>query len=153
MSNFKKFDMHENGTYAALKVSGKSAKQLQAFFDDVFGDMPGRVLPEDLHCTIAYSTVPCPAVQVLQSPLPITALPLCYEVFNGDSSSLVLRIKCQGADDLYMATRMLGCSYDYPEYKPHISICYDYISNNDLLNLPVPKFHIEFDEFIVNPLD
>lgn len=149
MKSFKEYSKHENGTYACLQLSKESSKILHDWCIDHFGK---SVDPNTYHCTIMYSRVPVPLADDIKPTLPIVAKANSFEIFqSGDGSNcVVLRVESPEIEKLHFQTRQLGASYDYPEYKAHVTLCADYES--DALPMP-PDFELVFDKFKVEPLD
>lgn len=149
MKTFKEYAKRENGTYACLQLSKESSKILHDWCMDHFGK---SVDPSTFHCTIMYSRVPVPLADDIKPTLPIVAKANSFEIFQSGNGSncVVLRVESQEIEKLHFQTRQLGASYDYPEYKAHVTLCADYES--DTLPIP-PDFVLIFDEFKVEPLD
>ena len=92
------------------------------------------------HCTLIYSRQPCKEPQPDRK-LKISVQPEKWEVFETrdgkrclvlklDSSMLQVRHK--------QLMKQLSASYDFPSYKPHITVSYD-IGDLDITDIPLPK--------------
>lgn len=122
------------GVYAAAKAKYNDVARVKK----LVAGLPGKE-PEGIHCTIAYSRVHVPT-EVLQPVLDIWdgkkgEEVRCTEVrvFNNPSATkpgqppvgaLVLVLDCDMMTAMHNACRDLGCSYDYNEYVPHVSLLY-----------------------------
>ena len=149
MKSFKEYTKHSNGTYASLKLSEESSRVLHDWCNEYLGK---SVDTDTYHCTVMYSRVPVPLADDIKVDLPIVATGNKIEVFETGHAAncVVLRVESPEIEKLYFWTRQLGASYDYPEYKAHITLCADYES--DVLPSP-PSFVLVFDKFEVEPLD
>ena len=143
MITFKEYVDHQYGTYASLKLSKESQDQLHEFISQYIDQPTSK---EDLHCTVVYSKTPCPNVESHQPKLPITAKASGYESF--DSNAFVLKLESDTLQQFHKETRALGASYDYPEYKPHITLA----SNHTDTSIPVPNFDLVFDQYHIEEL-
>lgn len=148
MISFKDHAKHANGTYASLKLSPESSKQLNEF---ISSQVASGVDPDTYHCTVMYSRVPVPEADNIRVHLPIYSKATGYEIFpsKDNTSCLVLLIDSDEIRWLHNHTNYLGASYDYPEYKPHITLA----SDHDNTDLKLPDFDLIFDRFEVDPLD
>lgn len=125
-----------NGTYMAAKVTDFSVKDLTKFFNKL-----GIVCESNLHTTILYSRV---AVEVETDPKQIyLAWPKHYSLFTSNDKQNVLVIELQSDklvkrhQDIMDTTK---ATYDWDEYKPHITIMYGF--EGGIENLPLPDFPI-----------
>lgn len=145
-------DDHSQGTYVNMKLSEDSNLELQKFLRE-------RNIPSDdpagFHCTIVYSRKPCPDCKFYQFNLPIFARVDKWEVFPTQKGGqcLVLKLECpemiQAHEDIRNA---YGATHDYPEYKPHVTICYDY--NKEAYPSPIiENFWLTFNVAEVKGLD
>ena len=149
MKTFKEYTKHQNGTYASLKLSKESSKILHDWCMEWIGK---SVDANTYHCTIMYSRVPVPLADDITPILPIVAETNSFEIFqSGDGTNcLVLRVESPEIEKLHFQTRQLGASYDYPEYKPHVTLCVNF--KDEILPI-LPDFSLIFDCFKVEPLD
>lgn len=122
------------GVYAAAKAKYDD----QARVTKLIEGLQGKV-PKGIHCTIAYSRVHVP-LTTLQPVLELWDSKRgdkvrCTEVraFNNPSAAqpgqppvaaLVLVLDCDMMTAMHEACKALGCSYDYNEYVPHVSLLY-----------------------------
>lgn len=154
IATLQQYARHKDGTYASLLFNLESKQALDVFTSKVLG-LEDKIDPATYHCTIIYSRTPVPDAENYNFPPLVHAYATGYEVFptKQGNNCLVLRLNCPEAHDINKAFNKLGATSDYDEYKPHVTICYDYKGSTDVSNLPVPKFHIVFDEHEVSPLD
>lgn len=120
MMNFKEFS---KGLYVAAKFSESTLDALEKLQRSL--KIPNPVPRDKLHTTIVYSRVFVP-----------------YKVASGsfeiaDRGSLTIFETGQGAralvlelESVYLTTRhnyakALGATYDFPDYRPHITLSYD----------------------------
>ena len=152
---------HRSGTYAAVSVSKSSQNEIENFvkqFIDVNDDAV-LVKPEDYHCTLIYSKHPCPEVKEMDFGLPIEATPIGFELFESNSEStkgsmcLVLLLESKELRELEKKCRDdYGATSDFPSYKPHISLVYNFTKEKPNDNIVKRLNIIEFDENNVDPL-
>jgi hypothetical protein len=87
----------------------------------------GSVPPNSMHVTIAYSRTPVDWNNFFPSTTRIHTwnwdVSRCWERFDSGAIVLVLHEPILNVEhDRFMKG---GCSYDYPEYRPHITVRYD----------------------------
>lgn len=141
MKSFKQFS-HAYGTYACIKPDAASVDKLNSLCRE------NNIVPDhDFHCTIVYSKVPCPAVTTIIPHFPITTTSNEFDIFGQEKRCLVLRLESEDIHNLFKQAMMLGASYDYPKYEPHVTLSYDFqgtelpkISN---LKLTFETYHVE----------
>lgn len=82
--------------------------------------------PKDFHVTIAYSTkhVDWSKIKPETTGLYVNAKETHLEVFQ--NKILVLRFNSPSLNDRWKELRNHGCSWDFPDYKSHITISYDF---------------------------
>ena len=135
---------NDPGKYIAVKV--KNAKEVY----DWYFNQGVEVIPKDeLHCTIAYSKK--------DFEYTISKEDIYVSEFNsnleplGDDGGIVLNIHSQELQDRFNRCIIAGATYDYPSYKPHITISYSGIDNID--EIKQPDFDIILGSEYTNPLD
>ena len=132
MKTFKEYLMEQanKGTYAAVIPSKESEAAINSFIKT--NNIP---LPSDqdkLHSTLLYSRKHLPKYSP-ESKFEYSATPKAIEVWPTKSGArcLVLTLDCP---DLVKRHKELmdqhKATYDFPDYKPHISLSYD-IGNFD----------------------
>jgi hypothetical protein len=139
-------DSHENGTYAALYLSAKSAAELADWLDanDIEHDEP-----EEFHCTVLYSRTPFPQAEGIEGPVSVTATVVDWQLL-GDHAT-VITVNCAKAEQLHNMFMKQGASHDWPQYLPHVTVN----SEVQLPQLPErkPDFKLHFDRLEVRPIE
>jgi 2'-5' RNA ligase len=149
----KQYMKHKDGTYVALLMDDETKELLDNFVEMNIG-LSERVDPSTYHTTIIYSRTPVPNADNLRSG-PATGKAVGYEVFptKTDGNCLVMRVECAAATMLNKQLNKMGATSDYDEYKPHITLCYNYNGSDDVSTLPIPEFPLGFKGFEVKPLE
>lgn len=152
--NYIKHAKHKDGTYVSMLMSDKCKKQLEKFVKSNL-KLNEYVDKSEYHCTIIYSRTPVPEAEDVSYPEIIHARCYGYEVFptKDGNKCLVMRLNCSQVNDVNSKLTQLGATSDYSSYKPHVTVCYDYKSNDDVSTLPIPDFDLVFDKIEVKPLD
>lgn len=156
IATLKQYSKHKDGTYVSLLLNLESKKALDRFTSEQLNlKDDNKVDPATYHCTLIYSRTPVPDAETLEIPKLVYAHVIGYEVFDTKQGNkcLVLRLNCPTAHEINGVLNKMGATSDYNEYKPHITICYDYKGELDLSRLPIPAFDIIFDDHEVKPLD
>ena len=141
------------GTYAAVKPDTKSSEFLQNFMNK-FG-VPNPEPTHKIHATLLYSRKYLPHYKP-QSDLTHEASPDALEIWKTKSGKncLVLKLK---SDSLSNRHKNLmdkhEATYDYPEYKTHISLSYDIgddfdVSKIDIVDIPDILLTHEYHEVL-----
>lgn len=150
----KQYVKHKDGTYASMLCSLETKQLLDTFTTQNLG-LTDKIDPSTYHTTLIYSRTPVPETENYEFPSSVHANATGYELFDTKQGNkcLVLKLNCPVAHDINDALNKMGATSDYPSYKPHITICYDYNGKTDISDLPLPNFDIVFDDFEVKPLD
>lgn len=154
LATLQEFTKHKDGTYASFEMDDNSKKLLDHFVEMNLG-LQERIDPNTYHITIIYSRTPVPKAEGFAGAIYVDAKVAGYEVFptkTGDKC-LVMRMNCPSAVTMNEHLNKLGATSDYTEYKPHVTVCYNYNGPDDVSQLPVPQFPLYFDELQVKPLD
>ena len=120
-------DLGEDGTYIAAKFSKKSKDLLKKLATDL--EVPNILPREKMHVTIVYSKKAFTNFDIhgkLEKPWKAKVKDL--EIFKTQTgkSALVLRLDCQDLTDRHnYFEKEHGATYDYPEYKIHVTLSYD----------------------------
>lgn len=136
------------GTYAAVKFDKDTVDSLQDYIRE--NQIPNPVAPTKMHTTLLYSRKFCPDYEAQGKISPAwIGEPIGLEVWDTNGKlrdeptkrCLVLKYKCK---DLTERHEFLmdehDATYDFPDYKPHITLSYD-IGSLDEKELPdVSKF-------------
>jgi hypothetical protein len=142
---------HEAGTYISLKLDAASAKALDDWTTD--NNIENPLDPSDYHVTVIYSRKGIPAVEGHEFDLPIVAKVSAFEIFPTQTGNecLVAKVDSKDLTDLHKSIRKeYGATHDYPEYKPHVTLSYDYKGE---LPKDVPDITVTFNKVVVQPLD
>ncbi len=85
--------------------------------------------PDDLHVTVAYSKTPVDWGKFAPEPDDLAneegAPGRAVERLGADGEAVVLRFSSPSLEDRWKAFVDGGASWDYPEYRPHLTISYD----------------------------
>jgi hypothetical protein len=157
MRSFKEFLIEYtqlSGTYAAVKPSKNDSNILEKFISD--NNIPNPEPIDKLHATLLYSRKPLPSYK----PDPkLTHLVLVdkLEIWPTKSGKNCLVLKLKSDDlskrHLYLMNKHKA-TYDYPEFKVHISLSYD-VGDYDIskLNIKYLPKTIKLDGEYHEPLD
>lgn len=117
-----------NGAYVACKFTEDSCKKLHDFAKDMgISD----VVPDDkMHVTVIYSKKPAPPEFKAEGKFdePVKVQPKHLSVFDGRDGSKVLVVELNAPSLVERHDYLMdeySFSYDFPEYKPHVTLCYD----------------------------
>lgn len=131
-------DGPEHGVYMAAKYDDDTLSVIVDMMER--HHIPNPLSSRDIHTTIVYSRVPVPGLQATENiDPPEQATHIGYEVWPSqkDSNCLVMLL-----DSTFLHSRFahavddLGATYDYDEYKPHITLSYDVPKDFDPSSLP-----------------
>lgn len=139
----------KNGTYVGLKMDPDSKEALKAFQKSI----PNPLSSSEFHTTLIYSRKPFTFESRGKLDEPIVAKPKKFSIFDTQTGARCLVIELESKEieerhryimDKYKAT------YDYPEYKPHVTLSYDIgdfdISKLKIEDVPEVKFVSEYDQ-------
>jgi 2'-5' RNA ligase len=155
MKSLLEYMKHKDGTYVALDLSAESKVQLDNYLSMTLDPMD-RVDPDSYHTTIIYSRTPVPDAEKFAGDSAVGfALVKSWEVFptKNDGKCLVMKLDFPFAERLNRTLTDMGATSDYAEYKPHITIAYDFHGDIDPTTLVRPHFPLFFDKVVVKPLD
>ena len=143
---------HANGTFVALNMSTQSKKQLGDFVKNTL-KLSTYDDPSTYHITIIASSTPLPQAAELHVGS-VRAEPDHYELFNTrvGTKCLVLKVSSTKATQLNKLMIQQGGVSAFPDYNPHVTLCFDY-KGDSIDHLPLPKFPLIFDELVVKPND
>lgn len=117
-----KLNSINKGTYAAVKFNAETLDMLQDLQKELMLFEP---VPRDkLHATICFSRVQIPYIPNVESQRIGCTWKL--EVFEHNGKrALVALLDSPYLHDRHEYAKILGATYDFPEYKPHITLAYD----------------------------
>ena len=141
------------GTYAAVQFDQDTKNNLQEFV--VNNNIPDPLNTDDIHSTLLYSRNYLPNYEPLEN-LDYKATPDKFEVWESPPNAfkdditycLVLLLNCTELEERF-DTLMdeHPATYDYDEYKPHISLAYNVGEDFDIKDLNINEIN---DLHIVN---
>lgn len=157
MKTFKAFIMEATkpGLYSAFNLEPESADRLHNFYAQHLGADAVQP-PSKFHITTVYSPKHIdhtPAAGGFQ--LNCTG----HDMFECGATNhvIVLRVEHPKLTEQWQAARNAGASWDYPDYKPHISLTnYAFPINrdtHDIEKLPLPDFPITVANEQTSPLE
>lgn len=136
-------EQETKGTYAAVKFDDETIEALQKYIKD--NDIPNATPGAKMHCTVLYSRKHCPDYEPAgKIDPPWVGKPTKLEVWESrgklrdqePTRCLVMKFEC---DELNARHKELmdehDATYDFPEYKTHITLSYD-IGDMDEKELP-----------------
>lgn len=142
---------HPHGTYAQVSPSNKSQRAIEKIIHTL--GLKNPTASHDLHCTVTYSKKPCPELADYEPRMPVTGRVVGFKVFpTDDKFCLVLELDSPQLTELHEYALQLGCSHDYDEYTPHITLTYDW-PDQQVPKLDVAGVSLVFDRFAVEALD
>lgn len=141
----------QEGLYVSLLPSEESRTQLADWLKE--NKIPNAVAKDEFHLTVVYSRSPVKNQSVSEFELPAKGVFKNWEIFPTQKGTkvLVLRTHCFMAQFVHVIFAGRGASYDFPEFKPHVTVALDY--EGDDVPQSVPSFPFWFDRFEVKPLD
>jgi len=151
---FSQYAKHKDGTYVSFEMKKESRELLDHFVEANLG-LNERVNPDSYHITIIYSRTPVPDAEQFAGSVDAAGRGTGYEVFPTKTGEkcLVMRIVCPAAEGLNKVLKNMGATSDYPDYKAHVTLAYNAEMPDNVEDLPVPQFSLEFDQINVAPLD
>ncbi len=121
------------GTYVGVKFDDASLDALMNFVED--NNIPNPLTRPDFHSTVVYSRKHLPDYEPLGSIDPTwKAKPTGFEIWESKPNAykkehtfcLVMKIDCSNMVDRHNSARDdHGATYDFDEYKPHVTLSYD----------------------------
>lgn len=133
-------EQSKTGTYVAAKFSDKSKDDLTKFIKD--NNIINSVAPNKLHVTILYSRKDCNLNYNNKLDTEYQGKPEKFEVWKSQSGKNCLVLKLQ-SDQLSERHKFLmdkhKATYDYDQYKPHVTLSYDVGEDFDLKSLDIDK--------------
>jgi hypothetical protein len=140
---------YPGGTYASLILSEESKEELFAYCNSLGID--NLVTPDEYHCTLLYSKVPCHDIAKEDFDLPCKAMIVGFKILGVEIPVLVAELYCPNALRLHdKFIEEYDATHDYPEYIPHITIADEYTGD---IPDDIPEFDIEFEDKVVEKLE
>lgn len=133
-------NVNNTGLYVGVKFSENTLNKIQKFCKE--HKIPNALKKKDFHCTIAYSRKPVPNFKPIKT-VKETGKPIKFEIWESppnvykDKTTYCLIVKI---DSEYLHVRFnniidMGATYDYDEYKPHLTLSYDVGKDFDIKTL------------------
>jgi len=140
------------GLYVAVKFQQETIDNIVAF--QTKNNIPNPVPSEDLHSTIVYSRVPIEWIPEGHINLRVNTDASVLETWEtrGGSSCLVWHYYSPFQHKRFKDAMELGATYDFPEYKCHITLSYD-CGDVTAEAINKPDFPILLDHEYVEVLD
>lgn len=131
----------DDGLYVAAHFHHDTIAALKELQDKL--EIPNNHNPSGLHCTIVYSrkTIPWECQEHLED---VVARPTGWEIFSSQSgkSVLVMLVESSFLRERFDYAMSQGATYDFDEYRPHISFSYDVGPDFDHRTLTIPDLDI-----------
>jgi hypothetical protein len=130
------------GTYAGVRFSDTTKKAIKKYMDD--NKIPNAIAPNKLHTTLLYSRKYLPKYTPEgEYKKLMTGVPGKFDVWKSkpdDGSKpkncLIVEYTCPQLDERHNELmKKHGGTYDYPEYKTHLTLSYD-IGDMKIKDLP-----------------
>jgi 2'-5' RNA ligase len=125
--------------YMSVKLAADSKAQLRKLQHSL--QIPNPLHPDDFHCTLMYSSKPVihptpePKVRYLSAAKGLTVFPT-----RSGKNALVIELDSAALQARHKQLMALtDGSYDYPDYKPHVTLSYDC---GDFKSVPVPSLFL-----------
>lgn len=138
------------GTYAAVKFDKATTDAVAKYIAD--NNLPNGLNPDKMHCTVLYSRKYCPDYEPLgKIDPPWKGTPTKLEVWESRGKGrdeeptrcLVMKFECDQLNKRHEELmKEHDATYDFPEYKTHITLSYD-IGDMDETELPDIKDTVE----------
>lgn len=145
----------KDGTYAGVHFSKKTRDNIIDYVEK--HNIPNLTDVDDLHTTLLYSRKHLPNyVAAGRYETPLIGKPLSWKTWKTQEGKtcLVLPFECK---ELYQRHKDLmkehKATWDYDDYKPHITLSYDIGDDFDTDTLPHFSKPIEITEEYSTPLD
>jgi hypothetical protein len=142
--------------FVAASVDDETKHAIECFINE--NGIPNPIPTEELHTTLLYSRKPTDDPD-LKSTCRYEGKPVGFEVWDTKTENsksgkaLVMRVKCSDLDGRHAKLmKDLDASYDFPEYKTHITLSYDCGAINPN-KLPLPPFKIVYNGETSSVLD
>ena len=101
--------------------------------------------PEDFefHSTVFYSTSYHSAENTTYDINVSDVVPTHFSLFGEEQNILVIEVQSEQLNTIRHSFEIKGYQDEWPDYKPHITLCYDY--RGDLPEFELPDFNMSAD--------
>ena len=143
---------HKNGTYVSVKLDKDSTEKLDTWVSN--NNIPNQSDPNEYHATVIYSRKGVPEAQTYDLGLPIQAKVSGWSIFDTQQGTKCLVAKIDSKALMNHHEHLIqkfGATHDYPSYQPHVTVSYDY--GSDEAPNEVPNFTLNFNSSEFKPLD
>lgn len=156
ISKKDKDDTRTGGTYAGYRFDKNDLKKITDWAEE--NKIPNLIPSNKIHCTLLYSKKPCPNYKPLgKLKKPFVVKLGKMEVWPTQDKKYALIINLDAPEMIERHKQLmdeLNATYDYDEYKPHITISYDVGKDFKLKNKPKLEGSIkvveEYDEQLID---
>jgi len=129
------------GLYVGVKLSDDTVKRIVAYCKKA--KIPNVLDPKEFHSTLAYSRKPVNDF-VPNEKIKEKGIPNKFEVWPSDPNAfkedktycLVLKYDSDYMQNRFDEIMKMGATYDYDEYRPHVTLSYDVGKDFDIKKLP-----------------
>lgn len=121
--------------FVGVRLDGPSTHEIMKLTKGI----DNRTSLGDVHITVAYSKKPIALKALGKLEPPVSVKAKHYSIFKTQTGEncLVLEVESQGLIDRHNEIMNdYGASYDFPEYKPHVTLSYDCGIGFDINKLP-----------------
>jgi hypothetical protein len=129
---------HSTGTYFSIEPSIQSKMLIHAVMTE-YG-IKNQIPLNKLHTTIIYSKKPCPDMRYYQPKLPVWGVANRFELFGTKvgTKCLVLLVSSPEIEELYNKLQQYEPTTDFPNYRAHMSLSYDFDGECPVLKDIIP---------------
>ncbi len=125
------------GTFVGVDFDDATVDALSALQREI--GVPNPTMPHDFHCTVVASRTPIEWTPISTR---TSAVPIGWEMFDhGEQKALVLLLANEHLTGRHYEARMLGATWDFDEYRPHVTLSYD-AADFDHTALPIPEIEL-----------
>jgi len=143
---------HLYGTYMSVTLSKASQDALDKWVTE--NKISGACDPSQYHTTLIYSRKGVPEAKDYKIDLPIKAKIDKWTIFKTqtDANALVAIMASPEIEQHHKNLRsQYGATHDFPTYHPHVTVSYDY--DSDDVPSEVPDLELEYDSKEFKALD
>lgn len=143
------------GVYAAIIPNPASAQKIFTFAQSFnIEDPKANFLgPKDYHTTVMYSTNPVIGVKNGESKISVLAKTKQFRILTRGVRTVVLELDCPDAAKIFKDFVAKGATWDFDEFIPHVSICYNTTLEEAALPKITKQLEIHFDKLKIEPLN
>lgn len=147
-------EQKKEGTYSGVHFDNATKKAIRLFTKE--NDIPNVVPRDKLHTTVLYSRKHLPDYKPLgKLDTPLIGKFKQFDLWKSQDGNqcLVMLFDCTDLVDRHkFLMKEHDATYDYDEYKPHVTLSYDVGENFNLKSLPSYEGPINITEEYMEPL-